>query len=92
MGNASFRSRGSLLEPLTRMHQYERNRGEGRGQQWAAAVREGQGYGRESLESWSQAVFALGSHRGALNGQVVFRLYGRKLKLSPEPVGDHWGA
>jgi hypothetical protein len=31
----------------------------------------------------------LGWQREHLNGQVVFTLYGRKLKLSPEHVGDH---
>jgi hypothetical protein len=33
---------------------------------------------------------ALGWHREHLNGQVVFKLYGQTLKLSPERVGDHW--
>lgn len=30
------------------------------------------------------------SRREYMNGQVVFMFYGRKLKLSPERVGDHW--
>ena len=29
-------------------------------------------------------------HREYMNGQVVFTYYGRKLKLSPEQVGDDW--
>jgi hypothetical protein len=33
---------------------------------------------------------AFGSHRRSLNGQVVFMYYGRKLKFSPEHVGDQW--